>query len=167
MTINTLTVEQNKLLKMYNNRFIVKSISIAKLPMAFFAGLKIEYINEYKSITSVKFGYLTKNPYRSTYFAVLSMAAELSTGLLANLYVTGIKPSIALIVTKLNASFIKKAIGTTTFVCEDGQKFQEAIEILLTQRSPAEVKSKSTGLNESGEIIAEFEIYWSFKQRQH
>ena len=162
-----LTIEQNKLLKIYNNRYAVKNISIAKLPMAFLTGLKIEQINESKSITSVKFGYLTKNPYRSTYFAVLSMAAELSTGLLANLYAMGIKPIIALIITKLNASFIKKAIGTTTFVCEDGQKFQEAVEILHTQSCPAEVKSKSTGMNESGEIVAEFEIYWSFKQRKH
>ena len=162
-----LTIEQNKLLKIYNNRYAVKNISIAKLPMAFLTGLKIEYINESKSKTSVKFGYLTKNPYRSTYFALLSMAAELSTSLFANLYAMGIKPIIALIITKLNASFIKKAIGTTTFVCEDGQKFQEAIEILHTQSCPAEVISKSTGMNESGEIVAEFEIYWSFKQRKH
>tara|TARA_Y100000996_G_C22521815_1_gene642811 strand:+ start:1013 stop:1504 length:492 start_codon:yes stop_codon:yes gene_type:complete len=162
-----LTIEQNKLLNIYNNRFAVKNISIAKLPMPFLTGLKIGYISESKSVTSVKFGYLTKTPYRSTYFAVLSMAAELSTGPLANLYVTGIKPSIALIITKLNASFIKKEIGTTTFVCEDGQKFQKAIEILHTQSCPAEVKSKSNGMNESGEIVAEFEIYWSFKQRKH
>ncbi len=163
-----LTIEQNKLLKKNNNRYAVKNISIAKLPMAFLTGLKIEYINESKSKTSVKFGYLTKNPYRSTYFALLSMAAELSTGLFANFYAMGIKPIIALIITKLNASFIKKAIGTTTFVCEDGQqKFQEAIEILHTQSCPAEVKSKSTGMSESGEIVAESEIYWSFKQRKH
>ena len=62
---------------------LFKLFSIFKLPLAFLTGLKIEKLKGEKCITSVRLKYLNKNPFRSTYFAVLSMAAELSTGAIA------------------------------------------------------------------------------------
>ena len=160
-----MNTEQKKLLKRYNNRLLVKTISIFKLPMAFLAGLKIVHIDEEVCRVSTRLTFLTKNPFRSTYFAVLSMAAELSTGLYALLFITGIKPSVAVIITGLNARFLKKATGTTIFTCREGEKLRQAVVQARETGEPAATTVKSIGKNEAGETVAEFEFTWSFKQR--
>ena len=160
-----MNTEQKKLLKRYNNRLLVKTISIFKLPMAFLAGLKIVHIDEEVCRVSTRLTFLTKNPFRSTYFAVLSMAAELSTGLYALLFITSIQPSVAVIITGLNARFLKKATGTTIFTCREGEKLRQAVIQGLETGEPAATTVKSIGKNEAGETVAEFEFTWSFKQR--
>ena len=160
-----MNTEQKKLLKRYNNRLLVKTISIFKLPMAFLAGLKIVHIDEEVCRISTRLTFLTKNPFRSTYFAVLSMAAELSTGLYALLFTTGIQPSVAVIITGLNARFLKKATGTTIFTCREGEKLRQAVVQARETGEAAVTTVKSVGKNEVGETVAEFEITWSFKQR--
>ena len=161
-----MNIEQKKLLKRYNNRLLVKTISIFKLPMAFLAGLKIVHIDEELSKVSTRLTFLTKNHFRSTYFAVLSMAAELSTGLYALLFTTGVHPSVALIITGLNAKFLKKASGTTTFTCRDSKKLRQAV-IQARETGEATVTTvKSVGKNEVGDTVAEFEFTWSFKVRE-
>ncbi|HIE78697.1 MAG TPA: thioesterase, partial [Candidatus Thioglobus sp.] len=62
------------------NWFLFKAYVIQKLPLAFLIGFKIVELDESKCVTYVKYRYLNKNPFRSTYWAVLGMAAELSTG---------------------------------------------------------------------------------------
>ena len=160
-----MNTEQKKLLKRYNNRLLVKTISIFKLPMAFLAGLKIVHIDEEVCRISTRLTFLTKNPFRSTYFAVLSMAAELSTGLYALLFTTGIQPSVAVIITGLNARFLKKATGTTIFTCREGEKLRQAVVQARETGEAAVTTVKSVGKNEVGETVAEFEFTWSFKQR--
>ncbi len=46
-----------------------------KLPAALFSGVRIKEIDEERSIISVPYKWLTQNPFRSTYFASLAMAA--------------------------------------------------------------------------------------------
>ncbi|MBH10391.1 MAG: thioesterase [Candidatus Marinimicrobia bacterium] len=161
-----MNLEQKKLLKRYNNYLIAKAFSIIKLPMAFLAGLKILKIDEEICQVSTKLNFLTKNPFRSIYFAVLSMAAELSTGLYGILFVTGIHPSIALIITGLKAKFLKKATGVITFTCLDGEKLREAVTKAQGTSQAVVVTVKSIGKNQFGETVAEFEFEWSFKQRK-
>ena len=133
--------------------------------MAFLAGLKIVHIDEEVCRVSTRLTFLTKNPFRSTYFAVLSMAAELSTGLYALLFTTGIQPSVAVIITGLNARFLKKATGTTIFTCREGEKLRQAVVQARETGEAAVTTVKSVGKNEVGETVAEFEFTWSFKQR--
>ena len=160
-----MNTEQKKLLKRYNSRFLFNTVSFFKLPLAFFAGLKIVHIDEHVSRVSTRLSFITKNPFRSTYFAVLSMAAELSTGLYALLFITGIQPSVAVIITGLNARFLKKATGTTIFTCQEGEKLRQAVVQALETGEAAVTTVKSIGKNEAGETVAEFEFTWSFKQR--
>ena len=158
--------QQKKLLKRFNNNLLVKTISIFRLPMAFIAGLKIVHIDENICRVSTKLNFLTKNPFRSTYFAVLSMAAELSTGLYALLFTTGAHPGVALIITGLNAKFLKKATGTTTFTCLESNKLRDAVVQAQKTGESAVTTVKSIGKNKEGETVAEFEFTWSFKQRK-
>lgn len=138
---------------------------LKNLPVGYFSGLKIMEANEASCTVSIPFKWFTKNPFRSTYFACLSMAAELSTGVLAMAYLYKRRPAISMLVTGIEGKFHKKATGITQFKCEDGQQINAAIELAITLQSPQEIKAHSIGKNEAGELVAEFWITWSFKAK--
>src|SRR5690349_7961407 len=99
----------------------------SKLPSAYFAGVRLHSMTEEKCEVSVPYKWFSQNPFRSTYFACLSMAAEMSTGALAMAHTYKIKPAVSMLVTRVEGDFIKKAVDVTTFLCEDGEQFQEVI----------------------------------------
>ncbi|MEY3412057.1 MAG: hypothetical protein RIQ70_743, partial [Bacteroidota bacterium] len=101
------------------NPFQLKLFFITKLPMALLAGLRIEAIDQSTATISLKYGYLTKNPFKSLYFACLAMAAELASGVLVWSGVADSKKNISMLVTGMEAEFTKKAIGKVAFCCED------------------------------------------------
>src|SRR6187551_2352026 len=74
---------------------------LSRLPNAFFAGLRIKHLDETICRVSVPYKWFTKNPFRSTYFACLSMAAELSTGLLAMAFIYGKRSKVSMLVVNI------------------------------------------------------------------
>jgi hypothetical protein len=138
---------------------------LSKLPSAYFTGVRVKEADEKKCITTVPYKWFSKNPFRSTYFASLAMAAEMSTGTLALLHLYRRKPSVSMLLVKLEADYFKKAVDKTTFVCEDGELIQKAIEDSITSGEARTVRARSTGTNKAGEVVAEFFITWSFKRR--
>lgn len=135
------------------------------LPMGWLAGLRIRELSPERCTTSVPFKNLNKNPFKSIYFAVQSMAAELSTASPCLLAITGQKPSVAFIIVDLKATFSKKATGRVYFTCEDGAKAFEAVQRCTTTGEAAEATFKTVGKMKDGTIVSEFEFTWSFKQR--
>jgi hypothetical protein len=136
-----------------------------KLPAAFFSGVKVKEINEEKCITSVTYKWLTQNPFRSIYFASLAMAAEMSTGAIALSNVYKRKPSISMLVTRMEAMYFKKATDTIFFTCEQGKEIALIIDEAVETGEGKSIIAKSTGKNKSGEIIAQFLFTWSFKTK--
>lgn len=136
-----------------------------KLPAAYIAGVRVKGISADKAVVTVPYKWLSQNPFRSTYFACLSMAAEMSTGVLALARVYRSKPDVSMLVTGLEAQFFKKATDRSFFVCEDGAAFTRAVEETRATGEAREVKARSVGRNEAGEIVAEFVITWSFKRK--
>jgi uncharacterized protein DUF4442 len=138
----------------------------ARLPSAFFSGIRIREMDDTHCIVSVPYKWFTQNPFRSTYFACLSMAAEMSTGALAMTHVYQRTPAVSMLVTRTEANYFKKATGRTYFTCMDGLPFREAIEKAITTGEAQSFTARSTGLNEAGERVAEFFITWSFKVKK-
>jgi hypothetical protein len=114
---------------------------------------------------TVPYKWFSQNPFKSTYFACLGMAAEMSAGALAMAYSYKSKPAISTLVTALEASFMKKAVGLTTFICNDGAMISQAIADAIGSGEGKIVHVKSTGKNIAGETVAEFFITWSFKAK--
>lgn len=139
---------------------------LMKLPSAFFSGVRVREFNESRSVVSVPFKWFSQNPFRSTYFACLAMAAEMSTGILALSNIYGAEKSVSMLVTKLEADYYKKADTVTFFTCEDGLALRAAINDAIKTVEPTQFRAKSIGRNEKGEPIAEFNITWSFKLRK-
>ncbi|MEJ7737133.1 MAG: DUF4442 domain-containing protein [Chitinophagaceae bacterium] len=137
----------------------------SKLPSAYFAGVRIKDVDGSKCSATIPYKWFSQNPFRSTYFACLGMAAEMSTGALAMAYVYKSNPAVSMLVTGIKGTFIKKAINLTTFTCEDGEQIGLAIAEAISSGAAKIVEATSTGRNYEGDIIAQFVISWSFKAR--
>ncbi|MBT3519501.1 MAG: DUF4442 domain-containing protein [Candidatus Marinimicrobia bacterium] len=149
------------------NWFWFKLYALGKLPLPLFTGIKITELNEEKCVTSVKYKWLNKNPFRSTYWAVLGMAAELSSGAYALLATQGKSESVAVILVSTKAEFLKKATGTSTFTCMDWTKLETVANRAIESNEPQIVLCETVGIDDKGEPIARFEFTWSFKKREH
>ncbi|MBI1780899.1 MAG: DUF4442 domain-containing protein [Sphingobacteriales bacterium] len=137
----------------------------AKLPAAYFSGVRIKELDEKHCVTVVPYKWLTQNPFKSTYFASLSMAAEMSTGLLSMMHIYKRQPAVSMLVVKLEANYFKKATGKTYFTCEDGDKIIATIEESIATGEGTTFTAKSVGKNNAGETVAEFFVTWSFKKK--
>jgi hypothetical protein len=149
--------------------FYYRMFLLRKLPLAWLCGLKIELLEDDRSVVRIKYGYWTKNPFRSIYFACLCMAAELSNGVMAMMHVLNQPKKCAMIVVGLESEFTKKARGTIRFACNEGDKLQETIEQAMAdgpQGDGRTVKIHSKGIDEEGDTVARFAITWSFKAKE-
>ena len=136
-----------------------------KLPSAFFAGVRLRDIDERHSIVTVPYKWFSQNPFKSTYFACLAMAAEMSTGVMGLMQLHKRTPAVSMLVVNLEAAYFKKAVSRTSFVCEDGELIQTAVDETIATGEARTVRAKSVGKNKEGEVVAEFYITWSFKAK--
>ncbi|MFN8095030.1 MAG: DUF4442 domain-containing protein [Vicinamibacteria bacterium] len=135
------------------------------LPLAAFAGLRVVRLDEAACAVRVPGGWRTQNPFRSTYFAAQAMAAEMSTGAPALVLLRDAPASVAMLVVGLRARYSKKLVGPGVFTCEDVPGLRAAIERAAAADEPQAFTARSTGRDAAGEVVAEFEIDWSFKRR--
>lgn len=156
---------KNAFFALVTHPYKFKLYLLKSLPSAYFSGLKVVEANENECRVSVPYKWFTQNPFRSTYFACLSMAAELSTGVLAMANVYGRKPSVSLLITGMESRFYKKATGLTYFLCGDGGLIANAVDTAIRNGEGQEIKVFTRGTNSDGEVVAEFWFTWSFKAR--
>ncbi len=138
---------------------------LLKLPAAFIAGVRVRDMDGQKAVVTVPYKWLSQNPFRSTYFACLSMAAEMSTGVLALAEIHKRQPTVSMLVVKVESEYFKKATDRSGFVCEDGDLFRNAIDECVATGEARTVRARSVGTNKAGEVVAEFFVTWSFKVR--
>jgi len=147
--------------------FLFKLYGLSKLPLSVFSGFRILELDENKCITCVKYKWLNKNPFQSTFWAVLGMAAELSTGAYALLATMGKNESVSLILISTKADFIKKATGVTYFTCNDWDMFNKTVDMAIETNESQTITVTVEGKNKSEELITSFEFTWSFKKREN
>ena len=139
---------------------------LLKLPLAFIARLKIKNISEKQATVTVPFSFWNKNPFNSIYFAVLSMAGELSTGILGLMHIYKKEQKISMLVVKMESFFYKKATTRIKFICKDGNQINDAINETLKTGEGVVVVTNSKGYNKQGVCVAEFNVHWSFKVKK-
>lgn len=158
-------VANNKFLQLINNRFKFSLFLFTKLPSAFFCGVRVREADENKCVVTVPYKWFSQNPFKSTYFACLGMAAEMSTGVLGLAHIHNRTPGVSMLVVNIKGDFIKKAVAKTTFTCQDGLLIRQTIETAVASGEGKTITAKSIGTNEQGEVVATFEITWSFKAK--
>jgi hypothetical protein len=156
----------NRFKNIITNSIQFKFFLLSKLPAAFFAGLSIQEFTTTKSVVRVKHSWFTQNPFRSMYFAVEAMAAEMASGMLVFGQVYKRQPAISMLVVKMEVDFVKKATGVILFTCDEGEKIQEQINQSIQDGEAKTFICTSTGKNELNETVAVFNITWSVKAKK-
>ena len=136
---------------------------LLKLPMVLIAGIRVKKLTNHESTVSVPYNYINKNPFRSMYFAVQAMAAELSTGALVIL--NSEDHNMSMLVTDLEAKYFKKATTKIKFICLDGDRIQTCIKDAINTAEGQTCVLKSRGYDVNGICVSEFNITWSLKTR--
>jgi hypothetical protein len=137
---------------------------LTKLPSALFMGFRVKSITTEACEVTMPYGWRSKNPFKSIYFAAQMGAAELSTGALAILGLQG-QPPVSMLVSEARAVFIKKATKRTSFVCKDADKIFTAIAETLATGEGRTVTVESVGTQEDGVEVSRFYFTWSFKAK--
>ena len=134
-----------------------------KLPSAFWSGVRVKSISKEQCIVTVKHRWFNQNPFKSMYFAVQAMAAELTTGALVMMQIKKSGKKISMLVANNNSNFSKKATGRITFTCNDGHLIEEAIKQTIATGEGQTIWMKSVGVNEKREQVSEMNFEWSIK----
>lgn len=156
---------QQSLLQRLNRGFVFRLFLLAKMPIAWIAGLRLVEIDGETCKASMPYWWLSQNPFRSTYFATQAMAAELSTGALAMVAIEAAQPSISMLVTGMEASYGKKATRKATFTCSEGHKIHEAVQRAIASGEGQQATVESVGRMADGSEVSRFRFTWSFKVR--
>jgi hypothetical protein len=137
-----------------------------KLPAAWLSGVRLSLINDSRCEVKVKFKWINQNPYRSMFWAVQGMAAELTTGMLLTNSIQNSKANISMLLVSNKSSFYKKAVGKITFICEEGENAKKLINSTI-QNITSKAWFKVKGFDETGDLVSEFDFEWSCKKRNN
>jgi hypothetical protein len=83
---------------------------IYKLPAAWLTGVRVSMINGSKCEVKVRFKWINQNPYRSMFWAVQGMAAELTTGMLLTNSIKDSNANISMLLVRNKSSFHKRLL---------------------------------------------------------
>lgn len=134
-----------------------------KVPSAWLCGVRIKEIGKNHCRVGVKHRWINKNPFKSMYFAVQAMAAELSTGALVMSRIQESGERISMLVKRNESSFSKKAVGKISFDCNDGGKIEDAIAETLRTGEGQTFWMESIGTNAEGQEVSKFRFEWTIK----
>lgn len=143
------------------NRFLM-----FKVPAAFLCGVRMKEIDDTNARVGVTFKWINKNPFKSMYFAVQSMAAELTTGALLLKKLSEKEEKISMLVTGHSGKFHKKAIGKIVFECNNGSSIDDVLNEAIRTGEGQTIVLKSKGTDAQGDLVATYEFEWSIKLKK-
>ncbi|WP_211308907.1 DUF4442 domain-containing protein [Marinirhabdus gelatinilytica] len=143
----------------------INTFTMLKLPSAFLTGVRVREISEDRCVTSVKLRWINQNPFKSMFWAVQGMAAELSTGALVMAQIRESSAKVSMLVANNKATFTKKAKGRITFTCNDGMAIQEAITATVANGEGQTCWMKAEGVDQAGDVVSVFEFEWTVKKK--
>ncbi len=142
------------------NRFL-----FLKLPSAFLCGVRLRSLNKERAVVTVTLNLLNKNPFKSMFWAVQGMAAELATGAIILSEVRSSTVPISMLVIRNEAEFLKKAKGKITFTCTDVALVKNQFATHLQSETGTRFWMQSDGVDEQGEVVSRFRFEWSVKAK--
>jgi hypothetical protein len=141
----------------------INSYTLFKLPSVYLCGVRVKSVDANSCNVTVRHRWINQNPFKSLFWAVQGMAAELSTGALVMNCIKDSNQKISMLVVNNKASFFKKATGRITFTCTDGLQIKEAINRTISTGEGQTCWMKSEGVNEEGLNVSVFEFEWTVK----
>lgn len=141
----------------------INRFTLFKLPAAYFTGVRVRTISDDSCRVSVRLRWANQNPFRSMFWAVQGMAAELSTGVLLMRTLSQKNTKASMLVIETKATFSKKAVGKIVFDCLQGAEIANVLENL--SQEPQQIWLHSKGIDETGDEVCLFSFLWSVKRK--
>ncbi len=159
-----ITDKGRELIKSYNSPLIFRIVMLRKLPSIFFWGTRVKHLDKDSCRVTVPYKWASQNPFKSIYFSALAGTAELSTGALVQIYLSG-RGKYSMLVTRFEMDFVKKAKTITTFSCKQGSVIAEAVANEESKGGGQAFILETEGKNKEGEVVARAKIQWSIKKK--
>ncbi|MCH8534382.1 MAG: DUF4442 domain-containing protein [Flavobacteriaceae bacterium] len=137
-----------------------------KLPSAWWCGVRLSKLSATTAVSTVTHKWLNQNPFKSMYFAVQAMAAELTTGALVMQEIQSSGEKISMLVLENESFFHKKATGKIRFECLQGEEVRQAINQSIQTGEGVKLNLKSSGFNENNELVSHFQFVWTIKLKK-
>lgn len=141
----------------------INTFTFFKLPSAWWCGVRLKYIDDSKAIVTVRHKWFNQNPFKSMFWAVQGMAAELATGAMVTTQIRESGKKISMLVLNNTANFSKKATGKITFTCEEGHLIKEALQKTIATGEGQTIWMKSVGVNLDGVVVSTFKFEWTVR----
>ena len=145
--------------------FSINYFLFFKLPSAYWSGVRVKSIDNNECVVSVKLNWFNKNPFKSIFWAVQGMAAELSTGMLVSKQINDRKINVSMLVISSSSNFYKKAVGRIKFSCIQGNELKNIFDKLDEKNPTNKITMFSRGIDEVGDVVSDFKFEWSFKRK--
>lgn len=145
--------------------FSINYFLFFKLPSAYWSGVRVKSIDNNECVVSVKLNWFNKNPFKSIFWAVQGMAAELSTGMLVSKQISDRKINVSMLVISSSSNFYKKAVGRIKFNCIQGNELKNIFDNLDEKNPTNKIIMFSKGIDELGDVVSDFKFEWSFKRK--
>ena len=141
--------------------FGINLYTFFNLPSAWWCGVRVKKIKRKCCSTKVNLNWINKNPFKSMFWAIQGMAAELSTGVLIMQASKSFKCDISMLVINNKATFRKKARGQIVFSCNNGEAVEKTFTKLFKTNKSQTLWLQATGVDEEGDIVSTFDFEWT------
>ena len=141
--------------------FGINLYTFFNLPSAWWCGVRVKKITRKCCSTKVNLNWINKNPFKSMFWAIQGMAAELSTGVLIMQASKSFKCDISMLVINNKATFTKKAKGQIVFSCNNGEAVEKTFTKLFKTNKSQTLWLQAIGVDEEGDIVSTFDFEWT------
>ncbi len=141
--------------------FRINLYTFFNLPSAWWCGVRVNEISNKYCSTKVNLNWINKNPFKSIFWAIQGMAAELSTGVLIMQASKSFKCDISMLVINNKATFTKKAKGQIFFSCDNGEAVDKTFTKLLKTNKSQTLLLQAKGIDKEGDIVSTFDFEWT------
>jgi hypothetical protein len=151
-----------KLVKNFTSPWKFRLWMIKSLPMGLLSGMYIQSLDEDTCVVVLKERWWIRNPFGSVFWAVMGMAAELSSGALVFAHAKG--KNVKFILVGVEGEFFKKVKGKSYYFCQTGSEVLRSIEQIENPNDTSVVILPVTARDEAGQLLAEFKFRWQLKK---
>ena len=144
-------------------RWLLFLLGFMKIPMIRYTKPKLLAIDDNTVRVKIKLSRRTKNHLSSMYFGALSVGADIAGGIQVFYFSKKMDRKVSFAFKGMNAQFLKRAESDIVFESNEGQKIQKAMEKSLIEGSRINDSIMVEAKNDSGEIVATFEMIVSVR----
>jgi hypothetical protein len=138
-------------------------LGLFKIPIIGFTRPKLISIDDKNVVVKIKLNRRTKNHLNSMYFGALAVGADIAGGIHVFYFSEILNKKISFSFKGMKAEFVKRAESDVYFSSNEGQIIKEAINESIQSGGRINKTIIVRAKNESGEIVATFEMITSLK----